>query len=68
MPLDTNSRTDDIVDGISRLVLDGGFERVTPRAIVEVQLAATRAAAGQPATASARARSSATIPSGSSAE
>jgi len=33
IPLDTNSRTDDIVDGISRLVLEGGFERVTLRAI-----------------------------------
>ena len=33
IPLDTNSRTDDIVDGISRLVLAGGFERVTMRAI-----------------------------------
>ena len=33
IPLDTNSRTDDIVDGISRLVLEGGFERVTMRAI-----------------------------------
>jgi AcrR family transcriptional regulator len=34
-PLDTNSRTDDIVDGITRLVLAGGFERVTMRAIAE---------------------------------
>jgi AcrR family transcriptional regulator len=34
-PLDTNSRTDDIVDGISRLVLQGGFEAVTLRAIAE---------------------------------
>ena len=33
IPLDTNSRTDDIVDGISRLVLAGGFEAVTMRAI-----------------------------------
>ena len=35
IPLDTNSRTDDIVDAISRLVLAGGFERVTMRAIAE---------------------------------
>ena len=35
IPLDTNSRTDDIVDAISRLVLEGGFERVTMRAIAQ---------------------------------
>ena len=35
IPLDTNSRTDDIVDAISRLVLEGGFERVTMRAIAD---------------------------------
>ena len=35
IPLDTNSRTEDIVDAISRLVLEGGFERVTMRAIAD---------------------------------
>ena len=35
IPLNTNSRTDDIVDGITRLVLAGGFERVTLRAIAD---------------------------------
>ena len=35
IPLDTHSRTDDIVDAISRLVLEGGVERVTMRAIAD---------------------------------